>query len=96
MGTLNQHPSNGDTHPVANLAAPKAIADGIESGPEVSKPPSEKDAPEVTTTPTPQWCSREMDQEVESLTREHGYGNLPADKGILLPTRFPDTVTLKK
>ena len=37
MGTLNQHPSSGDTHPVANLATPKAIADGIESGQGESK-----------------------------------------------------------
>ena len=42
------------------------------------------------------WCSGEMDQELESLTLEHGYGMLPFDKGILLPTRFPDTVTLNK
>ena len=42
------------------------------------------------------WLSGEMDQELESLTLEHGYGKLPLDKGILLPTRFPDTVTLKK
>ena len=42
------------------------------------------------------WLSGEMDQELESLTLEHGYGKLPLDKGILLPTRFPDTVILKK
>ena len=42
------------------------------------------------------WCSGEMDQELESLTLEHGYGKLPLDKRILLPTRFPDTATLNK
>ena len=42
------------------------------------------------------WLSGEMDQELESLTLEHGYGKLPLGKGSLLPTRFPDTVTLKK
>ena len=42
------------------------------------------------------WWSGEMDQELQSLTLEHGYGQLPSDKGILLPTRFPATATLKK
>ena len=32
MGTVDQHPSSGNTHPVANLATPRAMADGIESG----------------------------------------------------------------
>ena len=40
--------------------------------------------------------SGEMDQEFESLTLEHGYGTLPLGNGILLPTIFPDTVTLQK
>ena len=42
------------------------------------------------------WHSGEMDQELESLTQQHGYGKLPGDKGILLPTRFTDTVALAK
>ena len=41
------------------------------------------------------WRSGEMEQELQSLTLEHGYGKLPLDKRILLPTRFPDTATLK-
>ena len=51
MGTLNRAPSSDDTYPAANLATPKAIADGIESGQGESKPLSEKDAPKVMTTP---------------------------------------------
>jgi hypothetical protein len=42
------------------------------------------------------WRSGKMDQELQELTLEHGYGLLPLDKGILLPTRFPDTAALKK
>ena len=42
------------------------------------------------------WWSGEMDQELQSLTLEHGYGKLPLDESILFPTRFTDTVTLKK
>ena len=42
------------------------------------------------------WRSGEMDQELQSLTLEHGYGYLPLDERILLPTRFPDTATLNK
>ena len=38
------------------------------------------------------WWSGEMDQELQSLTLKHGYGKLPLDKRILLPTRFPDNV----
>ena len=37
MGTVDQHPSSGNTHPVANLATPRAIADGIKSGQGESK-----------------------------------------------------------
>ena len=62
--------SSGDTHlaaalatpntyPIANLATSKATADGIESGPGESKPLSEKDAPEVVTTPTSQYVENE-------------------------------------
>ena len=42
------------------------------------------------------WRSGEMDQELQSLTLKHGYGKLPLDERILLPTRFPDTATLNK
>ena len=42
------------------------------------------------------WRSGEMEQELQSLTLEHGYGKLPLDKSILVPTRFPDTATMKK
>ena len=38
------------------------------------------------------WCSGAMDREVEALTKEHGYGKLPSDESMLLPTRFPDTI----
>ena len=30
-----------------------------------------------------------MEQELQSLTLEHGYGKLPLDESILVPTRFP-------
>ena len=36
------------------------------------------------------WRSGEMGEELQSLTLEHGYGYLPSDGNILLPTRFPD------
>ena len=34
--------------------------------------------------------------DVQALTQQHGYGKLPGDTGILLPTRFTDTVALAK
>ena len=37
------------------------------------------------------WWSGEMHQELEALTWEFGYGTLPLQNRILLPTRFPDT-----
>ena len=62
--------SSGDTHPaaafatpksypVANVATPKAIADGIESGQGESKPLSEKAPPKVLSTP----MSHDVDNE---------------------------------
>ena len=35
------------------------------------------------------WWSGHLDQELESLTLEHGYGKLPLDKHVLLLTRYP-------
>ena len=59
MGTLNQDPSGGDTYPVANLATPKASADGIESGQGESKPLSEKAPPKVMTSPASQYVGND-------------------------------------
>ena len=39
------------------------------------------------------YSSGQMHRELEVLTREHGYGKLPSEKRIMLPTRFPDTAS---
>ena len=42
------------------------------------------------------WQSGEMHLELEMLTRQHGYGTLPFNKGTLGATRFTDTIKLKR
>ena len=39
------------------------------------------------------WRSGEMEQELQVLTEEHGYGKLPLNQSMLLPTRCPDQAT---
>ena len=70
MGTLNQDPSSGDTYPVANLATPKAITDGIESGEGESKPSSEKASPKVMTSPTSQFVENASSGDAHPIASE--------------------------
>ena len=42
------------------------------------------------------WESGEMQLELDMLTRQHGYGTLPFNKGTLGATRFTDTIKLKR
>ena len=39
------------------------------------------------------WRSGKMEQELQVLTEEHGYGKLPLNQSMLLPTRCPDQAT---